>query len=124
MSQSFLTKDFLAMDEEEIMMLYAVVHLRQGLAGAVEFKKATSAFLHRNKKLQSTWRRELKLGKAQLKARVENWSFDSTRIDQDFRDCLGRNVKYGNGGATTRIIGYDLENRRILTQTGSVYELE
>lgn len=124
MNQQFLHKDFLAMDEDEIMMLYAIVHLNQSMTGAVEFKQSMVKFCARNCLPVNEWRRVLKLAKYPVKARVENWSFDSSFIEQDFSRCLNRTVKYGNGGTTTRIIGYDLENRRILTQTGSVYELE
>jgi hypothetical protein len=118
-------QDLLSMSEEDIMVLYAKTHLGQNDYGAKEFKNATVAFLNRQKKPLDTWRRELKLGGKVVKMYIfEGWSFDSTTLEQDFDKCLNRTIKYGNGqGATTRIIGYDKESRRVLTQTGTIYWL-
>lgn len=116
--------DMLAASEEQIMIHYAKIHLNQSAQGAMEFAQSMLKFNARHVLPNTEWRRVLKLGKYPVKARLENWSFDSFVLVTDFEHCLNRNVKYGNGGTTTRIIGYDLEARRVLTQTGSVYELK
>lgn len=116
-------RDFLTLSQEEIMQLYAAVHLKQSQVGVAEFATSIKRYLERNNRPLDAWRRELKLERFPVKARVENWSFDSSRIDQNFEQCLSRTLKYGNGGTTTRIIGYDLGCRRVLTETGSIYEL-
>jgi hypothetical protein len=116
--------DMLAASEEQIMNHYAKIHLNQSAQGAMEFAQSMLKFNAKHKLSNTEWRRALKLGNRPVKARLDNWSFDSSMRVQDFEQCLNRNVKYGNGGATTRILGYDLEARRVLTQTGSIYELK
>ena len=116
-------KSMLAMTEEEVMELYARVHLKQTTVGAVDFRNCTVKFQEKNKLPKNHWRRSLLLSKYPVKAVLKNWSFDSTTPENDFNYAFSRTVKYGNGGSTTRIIGYDLPNSLILTETGSVYKL-
>jgi hypothetical protein len=116
-------RSLLEMGEEDVMVHYAKVHLKQNDYGAKEYKNSTVAFLKRRELPLSKWRHELKLANRPVKAVLTNWSFDSTLLEHDFSHCLNRTIKYGNGGTTTRIIGYDKDARRVLTETGSIYEL-
>lgn len=117
------SKSLLAMSDTEI-----VVRINGLLGDGVlpEAAKAATnliAWLKASGFSVKAWRSALDLSRMPVKAILENWSFDSDVIDRDFTKCLSRSVKYGNGGTTTRILGFDFQTRRVLTVSGSVYQL-
>lgn len=121
---NFVEKDVLAMSDTDLLALvYYVLHGYTADSAQRHAAKLIAA-CHDASMSPSGMRSQMDLAEYDLTDTLENWSFDSTRIEQDFSKCLLRSVKYGNrDGQTSRIIACDPVSKRVLTQSGSVYQL-
>lgn len=66
----------------------------------------------------------MNLSKFKVKAVLQSWSLAQLKgRTEDATGPIGQSVLFGNGGQTTVIVDFDPELKRVITRSGSVYEL-
>ena len=66
----------------------------------------------------------LDLSRHAVKARVDVWGLARLKgRNQDRNVVVGHCVVHGNGGQTTEVVGFDPATQRVLTLSGSCYQL-
>jgi hypothetical protein len=59
-----------------------------------------------------------------VKAHVDVWGLQRLKgREQDRTVVVGHCVVHGAGGQTTEVVGFDPQTHRVLTRSGSVYQL-
>ena len=67
---------------------------------------------------------QLDLSRHAVKANVNGWGLARLKgQEQDRNVVVGHCVVHGVGGQTTQVVGFDPQTHRVLTRSGSVYQL-